>query len=202
MQCFRRGVLNIINLVMHWLWNMFDPSGDRSDDFAQLLAEHQAQLFGYVYALIPNMTDAEDVYQDTVIALWQKFNDYQPGTNFAGWARVVARFKIQHFFRTKSRRRVYFDEGLLAEISETQARIESARHGSPLDSYTPALLRCIERLPESDRQLIRLSYEEEKNLTQIAKDFGRSPQSIWNSLSRIRRVLFDCIRQAHQAEVR
>ena len=60
---------------------MGGSSGDRSDDFAQLLAEHQTRLFGYIYAIIPNMTDAEDVYQDTVLTLWQRFNDYQVGTN-------------------------------------------------------------------------------------------------------------------------
>ena len=179
---------------------MVNSSGERSDDFAQLLAEHQAHLFGYIYALIPNMTDADDVYQDTVMALWQKFNDYQPGTNFAGWARVVARFKVQHFFRSKTRRRVFFDEALLTELSETQVHMEATRPGSSLSSYTPALLQCVNKLPDGDRQLVRLCYEEEKNLTQIAKDFGRSPQSVWNSLSRIRRALFDCIRKTHQVE--
>jgi RNA polymerase sigma-70 factor (ECF subfamily) len=173
---------------------------DRSDDFAQLLAEHQTQLFGYIFAMIPNMADAEDVYQETVVALWQKFNDYEPGTNFAGWARVVAKFKVQHFFRTKSRRRVHFDEELVTQLSETLARSESPAPGSLVNSFTPALVHCISLLPKNDHQLIQLCYEEEQSLTQVAKQFGRSPQSIWNSLSRIRRVLFDCIRQSHSAE--
>lgn len=179
---------------------MGGTNGEKSDDFAELLAAQQTRLFGYIYAMIPNMADAEDVYQDTVIALWRKFHEYQPGTNFVAWARAMARFEIQHYFRSKSRCRVHFDEKMLAELTETQARLESADTASSLESYTPALLRCMDKLPESDCRLIKLCYAMQSNLTQTAKQLGRSPQSVCNSLGRIRRTLFDCIRQVSQVE--
>ncbi len=179
---------------------MVDTGSSQYDDFAQLLAEHQSRLFGYVYAILPNMADAEDVYQDTVVTLWNKFAEYQPGTNFSLWARTVARFKIQHFFRSRARSRVLFDETLVAELSETQARIEDAVPRTFGDSYTVALLGCVKSLSEGDRRLIELCYDEQRSLTQIAAEYGRSPQSVWNSLNRIRRILFDCIRRAHSSE--
>lgn len=179
---------------------MVDKTGDTNDEFAQLLAAHQNRLFGYIYAMIPNMQDAEDVYQNTVMALWRKFAEYRPGTNFAAWTRAVARFEIQHHFRSKSRCRVHFDEEMLAELTETQALLQSADTSSSLDSYTPALLGCMDKLSEDDRQLVTLCYAAQSSLTQTAKRLGRSPQSVCNSLGRIRRALFDCIRQATRGE--
>lgn len=178
---------------------MGDRSDEMSDVFAQLLAEQQTRLFGYVYAMIPNMPDAEDVYQNTVLALWRKFHEYEPGTNFGVWTRAVARFEIQHHYRSQSRCRVRFDEQMLAELTETQAQLESAP-GSSLESYSPALVRCMDKLPEGDRHLIELCYAVQANLTQTAKRLGRSPQSVCNSLARIRRSLFDCIRQLSRTE--
>ena len=161
---------------------MSGKNSDTNDEFAQLLAAQQTRLFGYICAMIPHMPDAEDVYQDTVMALWRKFQEYRPDTNFAAWARAVAHFEIQHYFRSKSRCRVHFDEAMLAELTETQARLESADTGSSLESYTPALLRCMDRLSEGDRRLINLCYAAQSNLTQAAKHLGRSPQSVCNSL--------------------
>lgn len=181
---------------------MADRTGDKSDAFAQLLGTHQTQLFGYIYAMIPNMPDAEDVYQNTVVALWRKFHDYRPGTNFGAWTRAVARFEIQHYFRTKSRCRVHFDDEMLAELTETQAQLERADHGSSLASYTSALRRCMDRLSEGDRHLINLCYAAHGTLAKTAEHLGRTPQSVCNSLGRIRRTLFQCIRQVGQSEDR
>ena len=146
------------------------------------------------------MADAEDIYQDTALALWRKFKEYQPGSSFTSWARAAARFEVQHFFRSKSRRRVHFDERLLDELTETQMCLDSAGPDSSLEAYTQSLLRCKDMLPENDRRLIELCYGGSCSITQAAKQLGRSLQSVCNSLSRIRRVLFDCIRRANKAE--
>ena len=92
---------------------MADLGSNRADEFAQLLSAHEARLFGYIYALTLNTADAEDIYQDTAMALWRKFDEYRPGTNFAAWARAAAGFEVQHFFRSMSRHRVHFDQRLL-----------------------------------------------------------------------------------------
>lgn len=180
---------------------MSNLGGGRADEFAQLLAAHEPQLFGYVYALVLNTADAEDIYQDTVLALWRKFGEYQSDTNFAAWARAAARFEVQHFFRGKSRRRLYFDESLMEELAETQSSLDQAQD-SASESYTDALRHCKELLPEGDRRLIELCYSASATITQTAGRLGRSPQSVCNSLSRIRRVLFDCVRQATEARDR
>jgi RNA polymerase sigma-70 factor, ECF subfamily len=180
--------------------NIAELGGGRADEFAQTLTMHEARLFGYIYALTLNAADAEDIYQDTALALWRKFNEYQPGSSFISWALAAARFEVQHFFRSKSRRRAHFDERLLDELAETQTCLDSAGAESSLEAYTHALLRCKNMLPENDRQLIELCYGGSCSITQAAKQLGRSPQSVCNSLGRIRRVLFDCIRRASKAE--
>ena len=180
---------------------MANLGSGRADEFAQLLTLHEPRLFGYIYALVPNIADAEDIYQDTALALWRKFEDYRPGTNFAAWARATARFEVQHFFRSKSRRRLYFNESLLDELTETQSSIDLASD-SVQESYAKALRRCKDLLPGKDQRLIELCYAATANITQTAVRLGRSPQSVCNSLSRIRRVLFDCIRRSMEAKDR
>ena len=58
-----------------------------------------------------------------------------------------------------------------------------------------ALAGCVEKLRQRDRQLLDECYGREGGVTQVAGRHGRSPQSIHNSLRRIRRALFECIRR-------
>jgi RNA polymerase sigma-70 factor (ECF subfamily) len=171
-------------------------AGDsRADEFAQLLAQHEARLFGYIHALVMNAADAEEVYQDTVLALWRKFDQFQPETNFAAWARAAAHFEVQHYFRGASRRRSRFDPVLVDEIAATQMQLDQSETPDA-ETYFDALRKCKELLPDADQRLIEMCYLASLGVSKTARRLGRSPQSVCNSLSRIRRALFDCIRRA------
>ena len=76
---------------------------DRSNEFAELLTAQQRSLFAYICALVHNLRDAEDLYQEVALTLWEKFADYRSGTNFGAWAVATARFKVQAFLRGKRR---------------------------------------------------------------------------------------------------
>jgi RNA polymerase sigma-70 factor, ECF subfamily len=39
-----------------------------------------------VAPLVPNVADAEDIVQQTAIALWEKFDAYDPAQPFTPWA--------------------------------------------------------------------------------------------------------------------
>lgn len=166
---------------------------DRSNEFAALLTAQQRSLFAYIFALVHNLRDAEDVYQETAITLWQKFAEYKAGTNFAAWAQATARFKARDFLRSKRRGRVYFDDRLLAELSDTLATIETASHMETAEAYHRALNDCMSRLNAIDQQLVAFSYSATCTLKEVARQEGRSLQSVCNSLKRIRGTLFECI---------
>jgi RNA polymerase sigma-70 factor (ECF subfamily) len=76
-----------------------DPPGgqnhaaDRPDagPFAALLASCQRPVFLYATSLLRNTAAAEEALQQTRVVLWQKFDRYQPGTDFVRFACGVAR---------------------------------------------------------------------------------------------------------------
>jgi RNA polymerase sigma-70 factor, ECF subfamily len=176
------------------LGNMGDTNKDEM--FADLLAAQQGRLLAFIYALVHNIGDAEDLYQETAIALWRKFGEYEPGTSFGAWAKEMARFEALHFLRRKRRDRVVFDEQLLATLAGTQARLDVAEKCDTPESYHHALLDCMDRLDAIDRRLINLCYSRKSSLRSVAEKEGRSPPSVCNSLRRIRGILFDCITQS------
>jgi RNA polymerase sigma-70 factor (ECF subfamily) len=170
---------------------MMETNHDPSEEFARLLSQCEKQLFSYILALVWNVQDAEDLYQQTAMTLWSKFDGFERGTDFPRWAFATARLVTSNFQRTQRRHREFLTPDLAATLADKQAALPAGE----FDSLGTALVGCMDRLSQSDRDLVQLCYGEEQSIKEIADRLGRPAQSTYNSLFRIRRWLFDCIRQ-------
>ncbi len=160
------------------------------DQFVDLLLRHQSQIFGYIFAAVRNLADAEELYQETSLVLWRKFSRFQPGSDFARWACKTAKYKILHFQRDRRRTPLRFSEKALTNLAEVQA----SQDGEAQRFRQKMLAECVDELSPPDHELVDLCYGGQNSIKHVAEILQRSPQTLYNSVSRIRRVLFDCIR--------
>jgi len=170
----------------------------RKQEFAECLRQHQSQLFGYIHSLLRNLSDADDLFQQTSLILWKKFAEYDRNRSFLSWACGVARFEIANFLRARSRQQLYFSDELNLLLIETH---EALKHDE-IESRREALAKCTAKLRASDRKLLEDCYREDSGVAVVAEKQGRSPQSVHNSLRRIRRALFECIRRTLAQEAK
>jgi RNA polymerase sigma-70 factor (ECF subfamily) len=175
---------------------ILDSQGpDRNKAFVELLTLHQRRLFGFIYTFVPNPADAEDLLQQTSLVLWQKFADFDLGSDFVAWACRVAHFEVLHFFKQKRRNRVFFNDELITKLAAI--RIERTDvHSADRD----ALWGCVEKLAKNDQRLLKLCYATKRNIKSAAAALGRPATSVYVSLVRIRRGLMECIRQINAKE--
>jgi RNA polymerase sigma-70 factor, ECF subfamily len=171
-----------------------------SDEFLALMLPCQGKLFGYLYMLLHNLSDTEDVLQQAVLAMWTHFDEYDRGRNFSNWAMQFAKLTALNHLRARRRGRVVFSDEIVLLMAESSAVEEE--DADSLASYHDALLRCMDRLAPGDRELVRLCYYEKCSIKAVAEELGRAPQSVCNSLRRIRGVLFDCVQEAVEPEDR
>lgn len=174
---------------------MSDPM--RHEEFVNLLADCQSRIRATVYALIHDMHDVEEVYQQACLVMWRKFDTYQPGTQFVKWACSIAYLEVRKFLSQKHKANRFsreFLEGFVAWEAASPAMVDN--------SSTQALYSCMERLNASDRRLLQLRYWEKRTVIDIAAELGRTPQSVSNTLGRIRLQLLGCVKQVRAAEDR
>ena len=165
---------------------MVAPS--RAEEFLLLYSGCEGWLLAYLMALLGNRDDAEEVFQETTLALWHNFDDFVPGSDFARWAKKVAFYRVLTFRKKKRRLGVPQTEEFLAAVhsaDERQADAAAAR--------LRALGDCMRRLPEADRCLISQRYDDRQTIPQLATNLNRSASTITKSLRRIRRMLMSCI---------
>jgi len=161
-----------------------------SKEFVGLLTASHNQLLGYLMTLLGRYEDAKDVLQVASMTMWDKFSDFESGTNFLAWARKICIYEVRNFQRTSARSPLQFDPDLLETLSEER--------GSDLehqDSRHQALRGCMQKLKKADQELVRIHYHEEVRPEQLAEQMGRAKQTVYNRLTTVRRLLADCVRR-------
>jgi len=161
---------------------------DRHAAFLRLYTRHQYRILAYIFTLVPNRSDAEDLLQETSMLLWEKFDQFEPGTDFTAWACRVAFLKVSDYRRQFVRAKLVLSNELLESIAARA--IELAPH---LDQRRRALNDCLKRLEERDRLMILARYEPGGSVDRAARTCGRSLQATYKALYRIRKALFDCV---------
>jgi RNA polymerase sigma-70 factor, ECF subfamily len=160
----------------------------RNREFVRLLAAHELRLSVYVHTLVPLWNDAEDVLQNTKVRLWEQFDQFQAGTDFAAWAFTVAGYMVRTYRKRCQRQRLCFGDDLLQKI---------AQHASPTsttgEDHVSALVECVRTLSETSRQLLRFFYTDRQKVKDIARQLGQTSAATYQALSRTRRSLLECV---------
>jgi RNA polymerase sigma-70 factor (ECF subfamily) len=167
----------------------------REELFAQLLTQHRSQIFRLVFCMVHTLQDAEDVYQQAALTMWDHFEEFDPRTNFVAWASQIARHKALNFLTSATRRRVCFSPELIGEL---------AQHEEPSNEFQEARLRalasCRGKLRQTDQQLLKQCYNGKGTIGEVAERLGRPAGTVRDSLMRIRRTLLECIRRTLASE--
>src|SRR5574339_85077 len=85
--------------------------------FLSLFLRSEREIFRYVAALVPNIADAEDIVQQTALALWEKFDAYDPNQPFTPWACRFALNKAKQWMERRQRWQALLEGGLAEELA-------------------------------------------------------------------------------------
>jgi RNA polymerase sigma-70 factor (ECF subfamily) len=140
--------------------------------------------------MVHSLQDTEDVFQQATLTMWDRFSDFQPGTDFTAWAAQIARHKALNFLAARGRQRLCFSQEFIEEL----AQIEESTNDDQ-EARLKALASCREKLSPVDQQLLERCYGGAGSIREAAKQIGRPVGSVYDSLSRIRHALLGCIQR-------
>ncbi len=157
-------------------------------EFLRRFEGERHRLYGYIVACVASREGADDVFQESSLALWREFDRFRPGTDFWSWAKTVALNRVREF-RRRNRR----DPLILGEaVQEALVRDRDAMQ-EELDRRWGVLSSCLEKLRAPDRELFETFYRDERTAQEAADREGRSVFAVRKAIHRIRRALFDCV---------
>ena len=154
--------------------------------FEELWAENIASVRRYVWSFKPQACAVEDIMQETAIALWRKFDAYDPARPFVAWACRFALLQVlKHRQRLVRDRLVFGNNDLHLERAvagaERESEVSVARY--------EALVASIEQLEDSERELLQCRYHSQETIQSMAKRRATSVHKLYHSLDSIRESL-------------
>lgn len=156
--------------------------------FLSLLMANQRQISSYIGVLVPNFNDADDILQETITVMWEKFSQYQEGTNFAAWGVRIAYYNILRYRREKGKGKMQLSDSVFQSFCQVMEKKYSRT-----DEKLSALRSCIQKLAAPDKHLLHLRYGMSQTVYSIAQQSHQSIQSIYRALTRVYQILHRCI---------
>jgi RNA polymerase sigma-70 factor (ECF subfamily) len=169
----------------------------RHEEFVRLFQRNERSLYGYILSLVPNISAADEISQNTNLLLWKEFDKFDLATDFGMWARTVAYYQVLTYRNKRDRDRLQFDSNLLEHLAE-----QAASQFDGLVARQSYLIDCLAQLSEPKRQVIRLHHCLGMTVIAVAKKLGRNAATIEKMLLRARRTLYDCVETAMRRERR
>ncbi|HEV3340375.1 MAG TPA: sigma-70 family RNA polymerase sigma factor [Pirellulales bacterium] len=156
-------------------------------DVARLVREHQAGVWRYLRVLGCPAAEAEDLTQETFLAVLTKpFHDYNRQAT-AAYLRQVAR----NLFISSRRRTV-----AVAELDEAEAAWLRWAIKDDGQELMEALHACLQKLTERARQALDMRFGRQAARAEIAATLGLSEDGAKNLMQRAKQQLRACVEKA------
>jgi RNA polymerase sigma-70 factor (ECF subfamily) len=171
-------------------------SNEVSEAFVRELTDHQTAMLAFIRALMPGSSAARDLLQEVNIILWQKREQFEPGSSFKAWSFQVIRYHLMNH------RRRLASKGWLVFDDELVERIAPALEADPgeLEGRHQALSHCLQKLRPKDRELLQHRYSSGAPLSDYAKLINRSAGTLKATLFNLRAALRKCIERRFQEQ--
>jgi len=163
--------------------------------FEELFATHSAAIRSFIASFVPRVNDAEDVMQETSVVMYEKFEHFEPGTDFLSWSFQIGKFQALNYLRKRSNDPLRFSDDVVNLLAET-----SINHTNVLEEDRRSLSVCIGTLDDSERELLSAYYWDQTKIKDYAASVRRTPNAVGKQLDRIRRKLFKCLNRAQKRE--
>ena len=148
--------------------------------FRLLFNEHWQNIYGVAYMLTKSAPIAEDMVQEIFMKLWIKREQLPGVENFRNYLFIVAR---NHIFNELKKRStdILFTNHLLGYFHDIK---ETPEKKLLLKETEQIIDQVIERLPQQQKMIYRLSREEGLSRNEMAERLGIAPNTVRNHLAK------------------
>jgi len=155
--------------------------------FRQIVERYQTLISSLAYCATGNVSQSEDLAQETFVTAWKKLADLREPDKLRPWLCSITRFLISKEFRRQGREPAHAAEPLEADEWVSPEPLPPDQVIS--DEEKAILWRSLERIPEIYREPLVLFYREHQSIEAVAQDLELSEVAVKQRLSRGRKLL-------------
>ncbi|KPJ73169.1 hypothetical protein AMJ52_04100 [candidate division TA06 bacterium DG_78] len=147
----------------------------------KLLNLYKGRIFSYVYRMVRNYHDAEDLTFDTFIRCFKALHRFDRTKQFSTWLFTIAHNLVIDFYRKNKQEYEYFDE--------KHAIKDDFVYDYEKKKKLEKIERALTKLPALDREIVILFHKEEYSYQEISEIVKLPVTTIKTRLHRARKKL-------------
>ncbi len=148
--------------------------GDASA-FGGIVRANQSMVYSIAYSFLRDSALAEEVAQEVFLDLYRNLRRIESGAHLVSWLRRVAVNRCIDYTRKRKR------EGL-TPLDSAPEPAAAASHADPMASER--LRKLVASLPEKQRAIVILRYQEDMDPTEIAAELEMPVNTVKSKLHR------------------
>ena len=141
-----------------------NTTDEREELVHRALIEFESALIGYAASIVKDEDRAKDVVQDTFIKLYEQDPEKVKGS-LKAWLFTVCRNRCFDIIR-KEKRMINVEDDQLTVIQD--AGDDPSRAAERADEHSN-VIKFLDRLPENQREVIRLKFEGDMSYKEISQ---------------------------------
>ena len=153
------------------------------------IEQYGKRLYGLCLTLCRNSFDADDLYQETWLKAYKKFEQYDKSRPFEGWLTGICMNTYRDILRKRRRSNIYDN---FSTEEEKEAVLENAAAAEPADMEHIRI--AVDRLPEKLRVTVILYYFHQMNVSQVSASLKIPEGTVKSRLNKARNMLKEVLK--------
>lgn len=162
--------------------------------FGQIVSSYQKRLYNYIYCILNNTQDTEDVLQDTFITALRKINQYKSNTQFSAWLYRIAR-NLSYDAVKKRKRIIPYERSEIDNLREKSSLYEDEQ-----ESIYQRINEVLGQMSFHEKNILVLRIFEEKSYEEIAFIIHKSQNASRKQYERARKKFMEFYNQMNEEE--
>lgn len=151
--------------------------------FGELFDRHSTALYRYAYSLTHDVTEAQELVQETFVTAWRRLADIRlVGDSMLPWLIVACRYHGQNLSRAKGRHDALPLDEHIRNHAADRVHQDHLAHVEEIEWVFASL----EKLSEVDRRIVELCLYEGRSYKDAAAELGLTVSGLTKRVERAR----------------
>ncbi|HMN19679.1 MAG TPA: RNA polymerase sigma factor [Candidatus Moranbacteria bacterium] len=165
--------------------------------YAELVARYQKRLFIYLYRLVGNREEVEDLLQNVFAKTYRSIGNFDTDRKFSSWIYRIAHNEAVNFLKRKSKKRFVS----LEDMVTSKDKLEASDDGQePVEAWMRKETKqevdmALAKLPPKYRQVLEMRYFSEYTYESIAKILKKPVNTVGTLINRAKKKLLEVVRE-------
>lgn len=168
--------------------------------YKELFARYQKKLFTYIFHLVGNRDETEDILQNVFQKTFKNIEHFDTSRKFSSWIYRIAHNEAVNFLKRKSKRYTVSWE----DVSTSKDKLDTATNEEPpedkffREEVVKEVDEALARLPKKYQQVLKLRYFQEYSYDVISGILNKPVNTVGTLINRAKRKLLEVVEQGNK----